>query len=159
MDPVDNARLVIDSNKYMTLGTTRDDGSPWVTPVYYTPDGYHRLYWVSNPDSMHSRNIAARPRVHIVVFDSSVRIGGAEAVYMEADTELVPETELAACARHFSGRFPELREFGPEKLTGSEPFRLYRANVRNHEILVRGSDPLRGKGTDSRFPVVVPSAG
>lgn len=156
MEPVDNAKHVIDSNKYMVLGTTRDDGSAWVTPVYYTPDGYHRLYWLSNPDSVHSHNIAARPRVQIVVFDSSVRIGGAQAVYMAADTERVPEAELAVCAEVFSARFPELSGYGPAQMSGSEPIRLYRANVISHEVLVRGSDPLRGKGTDSRFPIEIP---
>lgn len=155
MEPVDNAKHVIDSNKYMTLGTVCDDGSPWVTPVYFTPDGYHRFYWLSNPDSEHSRNIAERPNVRIVVFDSSVRIGGAEAVFMDAVAGPVPEDELADAAPVFSGRFPELRKYGPAEMSGSSLMRLYRADASSHEILVRGSDPLRGKGTDSRFAVEI----
>ncbi|ADD40256.1 pyridoxamine 5'-phosphate oxidase family protein [Stackebrandtia nassauensis] len=156
MEPVETAKHVIDSNKYLTLGSVLDDGNPWTTPVYFTPDGYHRFYWVSNPDSVHSRNIAARSRVRIVVFDSSVRIGGAEAVFMDAEATLVPEAELADASALYSGRFPELREFGVDELTAPNSLRLYRADALNHEILVRGSDPVFGKGTDSRLLVDIP---
>lgn len=156
MEPVETAKHVIDSNKYLTLGSVLDDGTPWVTPVYYTPDGYHRFYWASNPDSVHSRNIAARPRVRIVVFDSSVRIGGAEAVFMDAEAGLVPEAELADAATLYGGRFPELRQYGVDELTAPNTLRLYQADAVNHEILVRGGDPRYGKGTDSRLRVDIP---
>ena len=59
----DIARAVIDANLYMILGTAGEDGHPWVTPVYYSAEGYTDFYWVSSPESMHSRNIAARPQV------------------------------------------------------------------------------------------------
>ena len=55
------ARSIIDSNFYMTLGTADGDGQPWVSPVYYAPEGYAGFYWVSSPEATHSRNIAAHP--------------------------------------------------------------------------------------------------
>lgn len=153
MEPQANARQVIDANKYLTLGTVGDDGGPWVTPVYYTPRDYRHFYWVSHPDAVHSRNVHARPRVRIVIFDSSVRIGAAEAVYLDAEAAPVPDTELAEAAAFYSGRYPELPRFGPDQLSGPAPFRLYRAVATSAEVLIRGSDPLRGKGTDSRLAV------
>ena len=44
--------------------------------------GYDALFWVSSPQARHSRNLAARPQVSIVVFDSQVPVGSAAAVYM-----------------------------------------------------------------------------
>jgi hypothetical protein len=31
------ARRVIDSNQFMTIGTTDEEGVPWVSPVWYAP--------------------------------------------------------------------------------------------------------------------------
>ncbi len=44
----------------MTLGTADEGGTPWVSPVWYAPDGYTEFLWVSDPEARHSRNLAAR---------------------------------------------------------------------------------------------------
>jgi nitroimidazol reductase NimA-like FMN-containing flavoprotein (pyridoxamine 5'-phosphate oxidase superfamily) len=147
------ARAVIDANKYLTLSTADADGRPWSTPVYFTPDGYRDLYWVSSPDARHSRNIAVRPEVAVVVFDSHVPIGGAEAVYLAATADLVPDDELERCARLYSSRVPELKHFPPDELRAPAAFRLYRATVTEASVLVRGGDPELGTGVDSRVVV------
>ena len=38
------ARNVIDANNYMVLATADADGRPWVSPVYFTSDGYTVFY-------------------------------------------------------------------------------------------------------------------
>jgi hypothetical protein len=68
----------------MTLGTADGDGRPWVSPVYYAPEGYAEFYWVSSPKATHSRNIAARLEVSIVIFDSRTPIGSGQGVYVSA---------------------------------------------------------------------------
>jgi nitroimidazol reductase NimA-like FMN-containing flavoprotein (pyridoxamine 5'-phosphate oxidase superfamily) len=79
-----DARAVIDANRYMTLGTADAEGHPWVTPVWFAPADYREFFWVSSPATRHSRNLAARSQVSIVVFDSQVPVGSATAVYMTA---------------------------------------------------------------------------
>ena len=71
----DMARGVIESNRYMVLGTADEAGVPWVTPVWYAQSDYRRFIWVSSPDRRHSRNVRARPEVSIVIFDSQVAVG------------------------------------------------------------------------------------
>ncbi|MGH3356848.1 MAG: pyridoxamine 5'-phosphate oxidase family protein [Nocardioidaceae bacterium] len=149
----DLARGIIDANKYMTLGTADAHGRPWVSPVYFTPDGYADLYWASSPDARHSRNVAERSDVSIVVFDSQVPIGGAQAVYMTARAEPVAESDLRRCGELFAGRYPELRVYTPDELRSPAPLRLYRAVVSEHSVLIRGSDPVHGRGVDSRITV------
>lgn len=147
------AAAVIEANKYMTLGTVDADGLPWVTPVYFTPDGHDDFYWASSPDALHSLNIATAPDVTIAIFDSSVRIGGASAVYFRARAELVPADELDHCAALYTSRYPELRAYGVDELRPPADLRLYRARATTHWLLVRGGDPDYGTGIDSRRPV------
>jgi nitroimidazol reductase NimA-like FMN-containing flavoprotein (pyridoxamine 5'-phosphate oxidase superfamily) len=78
------ARAIVDESLYLVLATADRDGLPWASPVYFAPSGYRELFWVSRPERRHSRNIAARPEVSIVVFDSSAPIGTGRGVYMSA---------------------------------------------------------------------------
>ena len=149
------ARRILDENLYVTLGTADTDGNPWVTPVYYTPLDDHDLYWVSSPTARHSRNLEARPEISAVVFDSTARPGHAEAVYMSARAERVPDDEVAVHAPRYAARMPGLRVFDVDELTGDADLRLYRARVTEHSVLVRGSDPDYGQGVDSRLVVVL----
>ena len=83
-DPAAIARAIIDANLYMVIGTADENGRPWVSPVYYAATSYRKLFWVSSPDTRHSRNLGARADVSIVIFDSSVPIYGGKGVYMSA---------------------------------------------------------------------------
>jgi nitroimidazol reductase NimA-like FMN-containing flavoprotein (pyridoxamine 5'-phosphate oxidase superfamily) len=147
------ARRVIDSNRYMTIASLDEDGAPWATPVYFCPDGYGRLYWISSPETRHSRNIAKAPDVSIVVFDSSVEIGHAEAVYMRARAEEVAAPTEEDCARAFRPRFQGVKNFGPDELRSPAGLRLYRAAVDQHWVLIRANDPVWGRGKDTRLAV------
>ena len=147
------AKRILDSNRYMTIGTVGGDGHPWVTPVYFTPDRYRQMFWISDPEARHSLNIAARSEVSIVVFDSSVPVGGAEAVYMRAEAEQVSEPTSDDCAAAFRQRFETIMVLTPEELQPPARLRLYSARVTQHWVLIRGSDPVWGRGIDSRIEV------
>ena len=56
----------------MTLATADAEGHPWASPVWFAPDGYRELLWVSAPGARHSLNIATRREVSVVIFDSGV---------------------------------------------------------------------------------------
>ncbi|WP_275003179.1 pyridoxamine 5'-phosphate oxidase family protein [Promicromonospora iranensis] len=154
-EPRDVARRVIDDNHFMVLGTVQPDGAPRVSPVYYSHAGYRDFYWISSPRAQHSRNVAARPRVEIVIFNSRVDPGPeVAAVYLGATAAQVPDTELVpAVDAAFSSVRPGARAYGVDELSGAAELRLYRASVTSTEIHVRGSDPERGTGVDRRLAV------
>jgi hypothetical protein len=83
------ARAIVDGNSYLTLGTADADGLPWASPVWYAPASYREFFWVSKPGARHSQNIAVRPEVGIVIFDSTVPMSTGKAVYMAARAEEV----------------------------------------------------------------------
>ena len=88
------ARDVIATNRYFVLGTAHPDGQPRVSPVYFNHHEHRSFYWVSSPDSQHSRNIAADPRVNAVVFDSSTPPPENRAVYLTGTAVEVPDADL-----------------------------------------------------------------
>ena len=147
------AKRILDDNRYMTIATADETGRPWATPVYFTPDEYKRLYWVSSPDARHSRNLQRRPEVGIVVFDSQVRIGAAEAVYISAHAREVADPTAEICSVAFRRRFEALKAFLPEELRHPARLRLFEATATEHYVLIRGSDPVWGKGVDARVEV------
>ena len=123
------ARSIIDANPYMTLGTADEDGLPWVSPVWFAREGYSSFLWVSEPDARHSRNIAVRPRLSIVIFDSRQPLGTGHGVYMSAVAELVADPELESAVAAFSRAS---REQGGVEWTAGDVrpparHRLYRA--------------------------------
>ena len=141
-----DARAIVDANRYMTLATADGDGRPWASPVWFAHEGYTDFLWVSRPDARHSCNLASRPGLAIVVFDSTVPEGGARAVYVEAEAELLDGAELERGIAAFSRRSEErgVGHWGIADVTAPAPHRLYRARASAHFVL--GAD-------DRRIPV------
>jgi hypothetical protein len=148
------ARHVIDTNRYLTLGTTEPDGRSRLSPVYFTHVDYRDLYWVSSPAARHSMNIAARPEIAIVIFDSTAPIGQGQAVYVAAHASIVADDALPQrCAEAFARVDPGAKRFAPHELSGGAVLRLYRARATSHEVHIPGRDPVYGAGVDTRRPV------
>ena len=108
------------------------------------------FHWVSSPEAKHSLNLAAQPRVAITVFDSSVPVGGAQAAYMKGVAGELTGDELEAGLGVFDrvSRRDLGREWSLDDVQGSSLFRLYRATVSEHWVLIPGRDPERGSGVD-----------
>ena len=148
-DPAAMARAIIDANLYMVLGTADEDGRPWASPVYYAPAGYRELYWVSRPEARHSRNLAARPQLGIVIFDSSVPIGRGRGVYLSAVAERLDGEEVTEGIEIFSGRSLAHggHEWTPADVQQPDGIRLYRATPVELDVL---------DSHDRRVPVTLP---
>jgi len=131
------ARAVLDANSFMTLATADESGTPWACPVWFATADYHELYWVSPPSARHSRNLAVRPELSIVVFDSTVQPNAGQAVYLMATAGEVPEAELERGLAVFSEASVRagIGAWGLDRVTGDARLRLYRATVTEHYIL------------------------
>ncbi len=140
----DMARAIIESNRYMVLGTADAAGVPWVTPVWYAQADYRRFIWVSAPDRKHSRNVGVRPEVSVVIFDSQVAVGSARAVYMSARAEELSGADLQRDIAVFDTATQAqglTRTWALEDMLAPAPYRLYRATVSQHWVLDPGSSP------------------
>ncbi len=138
------ARAIVDANAYMTLATADAAGVPWASPVWFAPDRYRQLLWVSRPGARHSQNIAARPEVGIVIFDSTVPEGEAQAVYLDATAERAAAADLerlmGVYSAHAVARFGD--PWPVAKVTGAAQHRLYVATVRQAFVLTEHDERL-----------------
>jgi nitroimidazol reductase NimA-like FMN-containing flavoprotein (pyridoxamine 5'-phosphate oxidase superfamily) len=155
-----HARAVIDANLYLTLGTADAQGRPWTTPVYFAPAPGGDFYWVSTTDAQHSRHIAERPQVSMVIFDSTVRPYHGRAVYAAGEAHEVPgddlDRALAAYPRPVGGgAVPVTRD----DVTGESPYRLYRATASEMWVLCprepRQPCPRHGLAKDHRARITL----
>ena len=132
----------------MTLATADADGRPWVSPVWFACDDPRTFWWVSLPDAVHSRNIAARPDVAIVVFDTGVAVGSAQAVYARATAAQVDDPDgLGVFSR--ASVAAGLSAWSMDDVTTAGGLRLYRAVATEVSVL----DATTGHGRDERFVV------
>jgi|SRR6266496_4867377 len=137
------ARSIIDSNMYMVLGTANESGQPWASPVYYAPAGYKEFYWVSSPEVRHSLNIAVRPQISIVIFNSHAPIGTGQGVYMSAMAEQLTGIDLDRGIEIFSRTSlgHGASQWTREDVQEPALYRLYRAGVLEHWILDPAGHP------------------
>ena len=144
-------RTIIDSNMYMVLGTADESGHPWASPVYYASAGYTEFYWVSSPEVRHSRNIATRPQISIVIFNSQAPIGTGQGVYMSAVAEELMGGDLDRGIEIYSRSSLGHggHEWKQEDVRSPALYRLYRATVSEHWILDPTSHP------DHRTPITL----
>ena len=142
-------RDIIEACRYLVLATADASGRPWSSPVYFAHIDWAEFFWVSSPDATHSRNIAVRPRVGIVIFDSQVAIGAGQGVYMSAVAELLEDGETAWGIEAFSRRSVAHggREWTSQDVRSGAGLRLYRAAAESHWILAKDGRP------DHRIPV------
>ena len=130
------ARAIIDANVYMTLGTADGTGLPWVNPVYFAATDYRDFYWISSPDTAHSRNLRVRPQLSIVVFDSTIAVGTGQAVYMFATaTEVSADAELDQALTVYPGSSRGGRALTRDEVAAPSPYRMYRATASQHWVL------------------------
>jgi nitroimidazol reductase NimA-like FMN-containing flavoprotein (pyridoxamine 5'-phosphate oxidase superfamily) len=137
MSHADSARAIVDANQFMTLATADGEGRPWASPVWYAHRAYTDFVWGSKPGARHSRNLAARPEVGIVIFDSTLVPGDVEAVYVEAVARELDGAERDEALAVFSrrSRTEGLAEWTLADITAPARHRLYCATARRHYIL------------------------
>ena len=128
------ARSIVDGNRFMTLATADEHGTPWASPVWYAPVEYREFLWVSSPEARHSRNLDARSDLAIVIFDSH-RAGGWNALYMVATAERLDDVDQAIQTFSRHGEAQGLRAWTPDDVLGPARHRLYRATVAEHFVL------------------------
>jgi uncharacterized protein YhbP (UPF0306 family) len=126
----------------MVLGTADEAGNPWTSPVYYAHDGVARFLWVSAPERRHSRNIAVRPQISLVIFSSGTPINSGQAVYSTAEAHEATDAEQDDGIELFSRRslLHGGSAFAAADVTEPARLRLYVATVSERWILEPGTD-------------------
>jgi nitroimidazol reductase NimA-like FMN-containing flavoprotein (pyridoxamine 5'-phosphate oxidase superfamily) len=156
---VATAEAIIDAGVYMTIATVGEDGRPWACPVFFAAGDYVDFYWMSSPKTQHSRNIAFRPDVSLIIFDSTAALGTGDAVAVTATAVEVPIDEIEQGLRVYPGSAGRGgRPVGVERVQAPSPFRLYRATASAHFVQCPWGDGAciaHGERFDHRIAVPI----
>ena len=144
LEPPSIARRIVAANMYMTIATADADGRPWISPVWFAPRSETEFLWVSSPDTRHSRNIVVRPEIAIVIFDSTVRVGAAEALYLEAVAEEISVGDVDDASAIYSTHSQRhgAQAWVPADVLPPARVRLYRATAGSQFVLGPGDERL-----------------
>lgn len=129
--PESKVRAILDANRYMTLATADEPGSPWASPVWYATEDYGEFFWVSSPDAR-------------AIFDSRQAPVTGEGVYIAATAVQLSGSALDRGLATFSRI---ARAQGPaswDRSDGQSParHRLYQATAVQHFVLSDNDERL-----------------
>ncbi|MBI2581434.1 pyridoxamine 5'-phosphate oxidase family protein [Candidatus Woesearchaeota archaeon] len=141
-----NATIEEFVRKYLKEGrmlqiATVDEGQPWSCTVYYASDEDLNIYWISEPNTRHSREIQKHSKVAgsiPIKFDDLIVIG----VQLEGDAELVKSTsEIKEKLRLYSDKFNRGMDWYESFVAGKNEYKLYRIRPRLFVIFDRVNFP------------------
>jgi nitroimidazol reductase NimA-like FMN-containing flavoprotein (pyridoxamine 5'-phosphate oxidase superfamily) len=120
---------LLDTVRYVVIGTTTADGAPWSTPVLFARQG-RSFFWSSRLDAQHSANIRQHGAIFLVAFDATTEDASGHAVYVSAcASELTQRDEVETGVQVINAR-------RDHPLPGAAAFlepalqRIYRATAR-----------------------------
>jgi hypothetical protein len=143
-EAIEHGKYVLANIQNAAMATVNEDGSPHNTPYFFMHDGkLQRLYWISNPASLHSLNIERSGQLFVVLYDSN----GGGGVYIAAehgrvlyDEELRQALQILNEMRVKAGK--DLVKY--EDYNGDNHLRIYGANVQ-HVYVNYGERNTEGK--------------
>jgi uncharacterized pyridoxamine 5'-phosphate oxidase family protein len=118
------AKEILQTIKYATLATVTPDGKPWNSPVASILDDDLNVYWCSDKEGQHSKNVRANGEIFIVVYDSTVPWGQGQGVYIQAKAYELNDPEEVRLARRIK-KGPDADN--PKEFIGDAVRRVYKA--------------------------------
>lgn len=118
----------LQSHNVMTLATVGPDG-PWAAGLFYVNDGFD-LYWLSDPDTRHSRNIAYNAQVAATIHEDYRDWRIIQGIQMEGTAEHVGTlAQAVGPMRLYVAKFPflgDLRHLPSTLASALAAARVYR---------------------------------
>jgi len=103
LEPV---RTLLEETTTMVLATRMPDGTPRATPVYFAADDRLRLIFLSDPGSVHSRNLAASPQASAAIYPEEGNWRKLRGLQMAGQARTLDGDEAEAARRVYARRFP-----------------------------------------------------
>lgn len=118
------AKEILEKIIYATIATAGNDGKPWNSPVRHVYDSDLNIYWFSDKENQHSRNVRDNEDVFIVIYDSTVPEGDGEGVYIQAKAAELNDPEEIRLARRIK---KGVDMDAPDDFMGDAIRRVYKA--------------------------------
>ena len=115
------AKDIIKNNIYLTLGTS--DGDPWVAPLFYCVSSDYGFYFISQLDSLHTKQMLINPKVAFSIFDSHAEEGKGTGIQAVGNIHMIDENELEDEINNYHTTFIDIKL---DFLKGDAPYRLFK---------------------------------
>lgn len=127
--PDEYAMEFLQAAHVMQLATVSESGAPWVASVYFTAGDEKSIYWLSEPQRRHSRQLATNARVAIAVVIKTdlpvIGLQGAGVAETVSDAD-----EVAAVMQKYSEKYNGSgSEFHARFLAGTNRHLLYKLTL------------------------------
>ncbi|MHC4995432.1 MAG: pyridoxamine 5'-phosphate oxidase family protein [Planctomycetota bacterium] len=99
-------RKTLARSKTMGLATVDDKGAPHAANVNFVADDQLNLYWLSKPDSAHSRHLAARPDIAGTAYPSYRLPNRIRGVQIHGRAEELPNDLFDTVWKIYAQKFP-----------------------------------------------------
>lgn len=125
---IKRAKEILNTVIYATVATASESGKPWNSPVAFFADDQLNLYWFSDKESVHSKNIRQNQDIFIVIYDSTMKESTGEGVFIEAMAYEVGDMDEVRLVASFQR---SAMAVSPEKCIGEAVHRFYKAVPKN----------------------------
>jgi hypothetical protein len=119
------AKEILATIQYATLATVTPDGKPWNSPVASVIDENLNIFWFSDREGQHSKNVRDNGEVFIVVYDSTAPSGEGEGVYIQAKAYELDNPDEIQAARRI--KYDSEEGSSPDEFLGDGVRRAYKA--------------------------------
>lgn len=132
----EQARHILELNRYMVIASCDRSMKPWAAPVFYAYDESYNFYFVSAIDSQHVKNIMENPEVALDIFDSRQQLGYSEQVQIYGSVSEIGKDEIDRviklyCERLYakSGTPNSKNYYDPKSYVPPSEFRFFKVKV------------------------------
>lgn len=102
------ARRLMSAAPLCALATASVGGRPHINHMYFASSGWFDVYWISDADSIHSRNLTKNPSAAVTVYDSHQTWGRADrGMQLFGTAGVVTGRAAAEAAKAYSARFKD----------------------------------------------------
>jgi uncharacterized protein YhbP (UPF0306 family) len=101
------ARRLMNAAPLCALATISPGGRPHINHMYFAWSGRFEVFWISAPDSRHSRNLSAKPTAAITIYDSHQTWGRPDrGIQLFGTAGTVTGRAAEQAERSYAARFP-----------------------------------------------------
>jgi uncharacterized protein YhbP (UPF0306 family) len=126
--------------KMMQVATSVAD-QPWNCTVYFVADEEMNLYWISKPETRHSKEIAVNQKVGFAI---PVQFTDLTVVGLSGEgnaSEVASAEEIKKAIRPYADKFKRGEDWYKEFIGGKNPHKLYKIKPRMFALFDREHFP------------------
>lgn len=128
MDLKDVIREYIQKSKYMQIATSASS-QPWVCTLVYAYDEEFNFYWLSLPDTKHSKHISQNTKVAGTIMNPELQEDAIRGLQFEGEATELSGGDEAAAVKIYCEQLGRDQSLLDDMRSGKNPHRIYKVKT------------------------------